>query len=189
MKNLGPSVCGSNQMQAFQARVCNLAKMGAVPHKNSMATRRLHYGGMAEMQCWLGPSQVPQPTCYWKWHSWQLGNLTRWGLETKSQPIDLKIGTFSLIWSHSTQPKAGWKMARFTCFYEIVDIFPDLQPFSRRRWVSAFPPWRSSSAAVNSKLGSSLSGCSPWSVLINLIICIRDACSTAGSDLWTHSLP
>ena len=21
-------------------------------------------------------SQVPQPTCYWKWHSWQLGNLT-----------------------------------------------------------------------------------------------------------------
>ena len=66
MKNLGPSVCGSNQMQAFQARVCNLANMGAVPHKNSMATRRLHYGGMAEMQCWLGPSQVPQPTCYWK---------------------------------------------------------------------------------------------------------------------------
>ena len=23
------------------------------------------------------PSQVPQPTCFWKWHSWQLGNLTR----------------------------------------------------------------------------------------------------------------
>ena len=22
------------------------------------------------------PSQVPQPTCFWKWHSWQLGNLT-----------------------------------------------------------------------------------------------------------------
>ena len=22
-------------------------------------------------------SQVPQPTCFWKWHSWQLGNLTR----------------------------------------------------------------------------------------------------------------
>ena len=23
-------------------------------------------------------SQVPQPTCFWKWHSWQLGNLTTW---------------------------------------------------------------------------------------------------------------
>ena len=24
----------------------------------------------------FSPSQVPQPTCYRKWHSWQLGNLT-----------------------------------------------------------------------------------------------------------------
>ena len=105
MKNLGPSFCGSNQMQAFQARVCNLAKMGAVPHKNSMATRRLHYGGMAEMQCWLRPSQVPQPTCYWKWHSWQLGNLTSL-LQMPFPPSPIGEPAFQL-WSNVEKPASG----------------------------------------------------------------------------------
>ena len=32
-------------------------------------------------------SQVPQPTCLWKWHSWQLGNLTNiWPDSTLQTP-------------------------------------------------------------------------------------------------------
>ena len=31
------------------------------------------------------PGQVPQPTCYWKWHSWQLGNLTTLCLAPRHQ--------------------------------------------------------------------------------------------------------
>ena len=38
-------------------------------------------------------SQVPQPTCNWKWHSWQLGNLTTskgfkaWDQECEAYPV------------------------------------------------------------------------------------------------------
>ena len=100
-----PSPCSSSPACSLPLnKVDQSPSLGQPPHhflkgsleelywlKTFQAFLRLHHVEPAHLiNCWLplatpgegspSPSQVPQPTCYWKWHSWQLGNLTRLGL-------------------------------------------------------------------------------------------------------------
>ena len=56
------------------------------------------------------PRQVPRPTCSWKWHSWQLGNLTKKDQDSTDQLSkgswdDGKLGCGTNSWrGHRVQP-------------------------------------------------------------------------------------
>ena len=60
-------------------------------------------------------SQVPQPTCYRKWHSWQLGNLTRLSIATSSF-MSLHIQMFKVV--NCSNFDANWSpiiISQFAC--------------------------------------------------------------------------
>ena len=60
-------------------------------------------------------SQVPQPTCYRKWHSWQLGNLTRFSIAISSF-MSLHIQMFKVV--NCSNFDANWSsiiISQFAC--------------------------------------------------------------------------
>ena len=62
--------CADDWLNVWE-RSCSVAVLESNQSKCQLEI--IHRGMFASLQKY---SQVPQPTCYWKWHSWQLGNLT-----------------------------------------------------------------------------------------------------------------
>ena len=68
----------------YHSQCCNMIifNAGWEIHEWHLGKRRCchrHHRLLWKSLAQVRTSQVPQPTCYWKWHSWQLGNLTNVG--------------------------------------------------------------------------------------------------------------
>ena len=74
--------------------------------------------------CYYSISQVPQPTCYWKWHSWHLGNLTT------TVSIRLKVTHRN----HVTNKKTNKQMKKQQYLHDKASPRPRKSLFSLKWW-------------------------------------------------------
>ena len=78
-----------------QVKICKISI--ASTKKDILVIRTLEEEKPGRAWHLLPPSQVPQPTCFWKWHSWQLGNLTRHLLTLLKWIFLVPCGYFSFL--------------------------------------------------------------------------------------------